>query len=559
MSLLPLSDAVAYRTEYVNNKRTLIDDATGTKHISIDGDGGLDIRYDIGTANVKNFKISSAGVNWTDNTNNHTTGLERLALVQTAFSAVELPPNTTTLKVNNTLLLDAGVATQSTTIEDGKITINNASVGGASNPLLVLQNNNTTAGATTFETYKNDLPTSTGGDTIASWSATCNTNIGKTEIARINQIAYGVGASNNDGGIALACKVNSTISTFLTCNGGAGSGEIQITKPITNPTGDIDISVSASSGTGDIKLIPKSSTGAIKTDGKITNLATTGGNLIDFANGGADSKFTIDRDTMELFWNDAVSETSTITIDNDLVSKNNAINQLYTTATGNLNTTIQNNPSFHRLYLQDTINARDAQLSTNALVMNNSTNSTTMTLDNNVVPFENRISLAGADQTTPYFNAIDIVNRTSSQIISLRNNGATSSVKQLTITNNSPNTAGATINYQNELDTNPLTITTNQDLDLISTKAGGFINMTSVSSIDIEATGDNLTLTGGAVIQLETTGVGADIIIKPETTAGNLVFEGTNLQSSSSGGNSGQHLRIKLNGTYYKIKLEDDT
>lgn len=37
----------------------------------------------------------------------------------------------------------------------------------------------------------------------------------------------------------------------------------------------------------------------------------------------------------------------------------------------------------------------------------------------------------------------------------------------------------------------------------------------------------------------------------------NLVFQGTNIQSNSSGGNSGEHLVITLNGNQYKIKLEN--
>nr|WPF46843.1 MAG: hypothetical protein [Lake Baikal virophage 14] len=44
----------------------------------------------------------------------------------------------------------------------------------------------------------------------------------------------------------------------------------------------------------------------------------------------------------------------------------------------------------------------------------------------------------------------------------------------------------------------------------------------------------------------------------PKDTTGDLIFTGTNIQSATSGSNSGQHLRIKLNGTYYKIRLEDD-
>jgi hypothetical protein len=49
-----------------------------------------------------------------------------------------------------------------------------------------------------------------------------------------------------------------------------------------------------------------------------------------------------------------------------------------------------------------------------------------------------------------------------------------------------------------------------------------------------------------------------NITIAPNTTTGDLILTGTNLQSVTAGGNSGQHLRIKLNGTYYKIKLEND-
>jgi hypothetical protein len=175
----------------------------------------------------------------------------------------------------------------------GKLTIVNDSVGGSANPLLVLQNTNNTVGAVTFETYKNDFPTSTGGDAIASWSATCNTIIGsvptKTEIARINQIAYGVGPVNNDGGISLACKVNSAITNFLICNGGSGSGEIQIFKPITNPTGNIELNATSSSGTGDItasakgKILLTAVSGS--TTAPVNSLELSSGNTITLTNG----------------------------------------------------------------------------------------------------------------------------------------------------------------------------------------------------------------------------------------------------------------------------------
>jgi hypothetical protein len=55
-------------------------------------------------------------------------------------------------------------------------------------------------------------------------------------MTRISNVAQAVGANNNDGTISLACRVNSSLSTFLVCNGGLGSGEIVVSKPITNTT-----------------------------------------------------------------------------------------------------------------------------------------------------------------------------------------------------------------------------------------------------------------------------------------------------------------------------------
>jgi hypothetical protein len=46
--------------------------------------------------------------------------------------------------------------------------------------------------------------------------------------------------------------------------------------------------------------------------------------------------------------------------------------------------------------------------------------------------------------------------------------------------------------------------------------------------------------------------------LRPNDVIGDLILTGTNIESATSGGNSGQHLRIKLNGTYYKIRLEND-
>jgi len=68
----------------------------------------------------------------------------------------------------------------------------------------------------------------------------------------------------------------------------------------------------------------------------------------------------------------------------------------------------------------------------------------------------------------------------------------------------------------------------------------------------IKTSSGNLTLSATA-----STGTG-HITFAPLSATGDLIFEGTNIQSATSGGNSGQHLRIKLNGVYYKIVLQAD-
>jgi hypothetical protein len=68
----------------------------------------------------------------------------------------------------------------------------------------------------------------------------------------------------------------------------------------------------------------------------------------------------------------------------------------------------------------------------------------------------------------------------------------------------------------------------------------------------IKTSSTNLTLSATG-----SSGTGS-VIIQPNSATGDLQFDGTNIQSISSGGDSGQRLRIKLNGVYYKIFLQDD-
>jgi len=123
---------------------------------------------------------------------------------------------------------------------------------------------------------------------------------------------------------------------------------------------------------------------------------------------------------------------------------------------------------------------------------------------------------------------------------------------------------------------------TNDELALSSE---GIISLTTTSgvgqlhNININSAGDilivsssssNMTAPSGLYINTAGTNVGDGIIhftgayssdsfqITTNDLTGDLVFTGTHLQSNSSGGNSGEHLRIKLNGVYYKIALQND-
>ena len=92
---------------------------------TMDGaDKGLIFEYDKTTANPKTFKITSAGMNFTDNTNNLTTPLQNIALLQTVLDALELPPDATTLKVENAIQLKDGVNTATISNTGGNLNIN---------------------------------------------------------------------------------------------------------------------------------------------------------------------------------------------------------------------------------------------------------------------------------------------------------------------------------------------------------------------------------------------------------------------------------------------------
>ena len=83
-------------------------------------------------------------------------------------------------------------------------------------------------------------------------------------------------------------------------------------------------------------------------------------------------------------------------------------------------------------------------------------------------------------------------------------------------------------------------------------------NILNSNQIMTLGAGSDIDITAGGNITLTATGSGGSIELKPETSLGDLVLTGANLESTTVGTLSNNYLRIKLNGVYYKIRLFDD-
>lgn len=271
---------------------------------------GIEIEYDRLTT-PKTFKISPTGVNWNDGTNNYTTGLERLALVQQAFQAVELPPNATTLKLNDTILLSDGTSNTNTINNDGMTITNTAGssthtfqllnlvetgvgncilnptgayfesniTGGVSVPMLTLNQTNTASGSANL-TFKKNI--STNGSSIGEMSFIAKTAITgnpEREYARIGTTIRSNTGGNVDGAINLSARINDTLTECMRING--QDSQIEIYQPldlndkdIVSSVGDIELNGGSSSGSGNIILRPKEVSGTETIKIPLTSSAT---------------------------------------------------------------------------------------------------------------------------------------------------------------------------------------------------------------------------------------------------------------------------------------------
>jgi hypothetical protein len=523
----------------------------------------------------------------------NSTKIPTTAWVQSAIGAGSIPNLQGVLNLGNTA-----------TGANAKIGLTDSGVGGIANPQLQLQNSNATAGNTngvpTMEYYKSGRNV-VANDVIASQRFNANNYLGtKTAFGRIDCLATNTGAGNDDGALDFYTCVNGTSSLVFRMNG--ADNENNSFRPldmngnaIKTSSGDLSIDTTASTGTGNITIAGKAggitnitattigitassilnmsatgagaymtatindditltstagdillsaNSGAIKTDNTITTLTGAGGSVIDFAGGNPDNRFDIDKGEVRLHWNN-LTDQADISLTNDYASANSVIDMVYQSPVGNLQTILQNIPSIQTFKQVDSINGRTSEIRTDKIELGNSS-STTALINNNLGSDQNELLLSATNSFSSLSTQARVLNTPTSQAFNLVNSAGTSNTKTLSLSNA---TSGAgSLTYSNAIDGNPFNITTNQDLNISSTKVGGSTQLSSPNGVEVR--GDN------SVVLNATNNAGGSITLSCNTT-GSLNLNGTALQSNSAGGNSGEHLVIVLNGTTYKIKLEN--
>lgn len=544
-----------------------------TRSATLDFDG-LKIDYDRTTI-PKQFSITPNGVNWRDGTNNYLTGLERLALVQTAFQAVELPPNATTLKLNDTLLLDNGSA--STTISSSAIAISNppsditGSYTGNGISLLTDATSSSIGSAGITASAINSsgtLISSLGGDIAgvpsppypaptSSWSLSVNSGTSNPALSLSKSAPF-----TND--TTMTLDLNN-----LTHNQGTGSVSpddnftISTNKNLILTADNVDLS-----STGRL-IIPSlasadyldynAGTLKLKTDNvghtidqllllenaNTTAGSTTGVPSLQYYKSGRNAVAT-DIIGSHHFYANNYTGTKTqfakieTAVRNTAVGNDDGSISFFALLNGSLN-------EYFRMNGADSENNSYAPLDMN----NNSIKSSTgnLTLDTTASTGTGTITLA------PKGSASVIIpsSADANDFIRLTPNSTTNTNQLLMSATDSGTGFINTINLINS-----------QNAPYMELKAdfGGAINKSIQITADGTTNYNKITAYDGQSnnpFQIDTSGyANGSIEFIPNTTNGDIIFTGANLEFGSAGANSGQHLRIKLNGTYYKIKLESD-
>jgi hypothetical protein len=508
---------------------------TTDKNVSLTLDG-LNINYDLDTI-PKNFAMGSGGVSWTDGTLNFNTGLGRLASIQEAFQAVQLPPNAFTLKLNDSLLLTDGITDSAVHSKTQSLITDGIETSTLTKSSLVLNQGNTTSTLTdTSLTISNPIAGNQKTSVIAD--ATIGTSENYTPAVSFTTANKSFNVSTASLQVATQLIVNDTGSQYQSLGQIVQKGDMDNAPYDTQPS---------------LKLYEFRS-GLPNSGTKELEMTTSG-----IQNSSGDFVITTPLN-LSLSCGSILSLGST-----NLTSSSNNLTLLSSSAGGALNPqlTLTNTNATGSVALEIYKNKPTAGVAGDVLY-----NQSVFGKDNGNLKQEfTRIShtlrnssIGGEDGSIEFSAFVDGAVNTFLQING--NENEVNCLKTLDMgsgANIRSSTGNIVLTTATSSGIGNVDVIAKGNVNIISNGAGGFIDLTAVSSVSLTATGDNLVLRGGTLAQLEGTGTGADVVIKPETTAGDLVLEGTNIESASRGSNSGQNLRIKLNGTYYKIQLYDDT
>lgn len=389
----------------------------------------------------------------------------------------------------------------------------NSSVGYTSNPSLVIDNTNATVGNTNGvpsiefnKTGRNGATNDITGSIVfnAKDAAGVKRTFGKIE----NTITTNIAPANYDGSLDFYTLINGVNQNVFRMNG--QDNENNTLRPfdlngnaLKTSLTNLNIEATSSTGTGQIILTPK----------PLSNVNINGDLLMT-----TDKTITLNDNSPSfvqtvlgsgaLLVND-VSNSLSSTLNQSGLSFQNSTP---TTTTYSLNGFANNDNSIqcnssNGFYMNYGSVTNFTQLDLDSFEMYN-TNGTTI----------DQITMGNNGTGNPVFNILSTDNTSPSPLI-----------KQCGISNQQLNL------FYNDVGvggTTQLTLTNN-------TSGSGQLNYTN--GIDPSQT---LTISSNCTIELQ--------------TSQDLKFTGAQLQSSSSSGNSGEHLRILLNGTYYKIKLEND-
>ena len=398
------------------------------------------------------------------------------------------------------------------TASSNNLTLRNPTVGNTTTPSLILENTSLTAGTTngvpSIETDKSGR-NGANNDLISTTLNYAKNYAGvKTLFTKIESNIRNTALGNDDGSIGIFATLNGVMTEFFRFNGADGENNSFVPLDMNNQviktsTGKLEMNGTASTGSGQVVLTPKS-----------TSNVNVNGDLL----------MTTDK-TITL--NDSSPNAVQTVIGDGKVLVNDVTNSL-TTFQDQSTFGIQDGTPTTTLYSINgfTCNNNSIQCnSSNGFYMNygSLTNYTQLDLDtlemfNTNGTFVDQIFFQNNGVGNPVFNLLTTDNTNPSPLIQF----AGISNQGMNITYNDVGTGG------------------NTDLQL-KNNTGGSGQLSYTNAIDPTQL---LSISSNCTIELSTTQ--------------DLKLTGTNLQSVTSTGPASQYLRINLNGTFYKIALDND-